>query len=213
MAAFNSFMDQYHGVPGDMKDATAYWGSAGGSGTIGDGCESSVGTGTETCNGDGNGQIGHASAADEYGEEHSIWQHLANAGLIEGSYTGRAGPDGPNHLVFGENAPAGKVGNSGWGTYLVNQTGNGVFFDYNYRNSLVFGAPRPADKPYQALLAPKEAWSIDKKVDDGRPGYGKLMAVRWGGCTDAANSADVNANYQLDDSSVQCAIIFPGIIN
>lgn len=41
-----------------------------------------------TCNGDGNGQIGGNSP-----ESFRLWQHLADAGLIEGSYSGVTGPN------------------------------------------------------------------------------------------------------------------------
>jgi len=36
--AANTFKDKYFAIPGDMTNATDFWGSAGGDGTLGDGC-------------------------------------------------------------------------------------------------------------------------------------------------------------------------------
>ena len=85
VAAVNSFKDKYFQLPGDMPNATSFWGAAHATPAT---CLTTVGTGSQTCNGDGNGSISNAAAASQYGEEYTFWQHLANAGLIEGSYTG-----------------------------------------------------------------------------------------------------------------------------
>ncbi len=53
--AVMTFKDKYFALPGDMRNATDFWGSAGGSGVIGDGCEAGTPTGTQTCNGNGDG--------------------------------------------------------------------------------------------------------------------------------------------------------------
>ena len=76
-----TFQGKYLALPGDMTNATDFWGSAGGAGFIGDGCEAASGTGTQTCNGNGNGAINTPASASEYGERFTYWQHLANAGL------------------------------------------------------------------------------------------------------------------------------------
>ena len=60
-----TFRDKYFAMPGDMRNATDFWGSAGGSGTIGDGCEAAAGSGTQTCNGDNDGMIDGASDPSE----------------------------------------------------------------------------------------------------------------------------------------------------
>lgn len=63
-AALLIFKDKYGKLPGDMRNATEYWGSGGGDGLITTGaCRSVAVTGlgdNGTCNGDGNGRIGNA---------------------------------------------------------------------------------------------------------------------------------------------------------
>src|SRR4051794_31617755 len=87
----NTFREKYQGLPGDMKNAESYWGTASG------GCPDGAGTGTQTCNGNGNNQVeGITSVADPY-ETFRFWQHLANAGLVEGQYTGVTGGASNNY--------------------------------------------------------------------------------------------------------------------
>jgi len=83
MTSVNTFRDKYLGVPGDLKNAEAFWGSM-----TNCGAASPSGTGTQTCNGDGDGIVEPAAAALQTGENFGIWQHLSNAGLIEGVYSG-----------------------------------------------------------------------------------------------------------------------------
>ena len=63
----NTFKGKYFAIPGDMSNAHLFWGSAGGSGFIDDGCESATGTGTQTCSGDGNGLLDQRGTT-EYSE-------------------------------------------------------------------------------------------------------------------------------------------------
>ena len=86
--AVNTFRDKYFALPGDMRNATAFWGDqATGTESCSDG---SVPDGTPgTCNGDGNGNITSAAGVIEYLR---FWQHLSLSGLIEGSYTGYTEP-------------------------------------------------------------------------------------------------------------------------
>jgi prepilin-type N-terminal cleavage/methylation domain-containing protein len=51
VTAVNIFRDKYGALPGDMGNATDYWGTASG------GCPNGVGTGTQTCNGNSDGLI------------------------------------------------------------------------------------------------------------------------------------------------------------
>src|SRR5690606_1501704 len=51
--AINSFKGKYRALPGDMPNATAFWGVAANGGG-GAGCAQFISTGTETCDGNGN---------------------------------------------------------------------------------------------------------------------------------------------------------------
>lgn len=55
-----------------------------------------------------------APAAGQASEEFMAWQHLANAGLIEGSYSGVSGTGSDIHTIIGTNVPRAKLSNGGW---------------------------------------------------------------------------------------------------
>lgn len=85
--ATQTFRDKYFALPGDMTNATAFWGALDGNNGIGPDCRGES-TGLPTCNGDGNGRIeSNTESAVSTHEKWLIWRHLVNAGLIEGSYT------------------------------------------------------------------------------------------------------------------------------
>jgi hypothetical protein len=65
-------------------------------------------------------------------------------------------------------------------------------------------------------LKPEEAWNIDTKLDDGRPGSGKIFAREYVGfsgtaaskCTTSASNTDYAGSYNLSNSSVACVFYF-----
>ena len=57
-------------------------------------------------------------------------------------------------------------------------------------------------------LTPKDAWSIDKKIDDGKPGMGNVILYQWATCTNAANKSDLTATYTLTVTSASCGLFF-----
>ncbi len=201
ITASHSFRDKYFALPGDMNNAQSFWGIMTNCGVA-----SPSGTGTQTCNGNGNGLFNGASAASRTAETFMFWQHLANAGLIEGNYSGIAGSGSSHNVVFGENVPASKASNAGWYSIDTAFSGNGAFSDNYYRNMMVLGAL--SDWTYGVAFAPEEVWNIDTKLDDGLPQKGKIWAVRWSTCTTAASSADLTGAYKLNVSGKQCAIAF-----
>jgi len=206
IGAVHSFKDKYFRFPGDLNNATDFWGTM-------TNCDaaSPSGTGTQTCDGDGDGRLDAPGAALQTGETFAFWQHLANAGLIEGSYTGIGGSDTVFNAVLDENVPRSRMTNAGWYAGYISQSGSGSFTDNLYENSLVFGADNDNGYTYKAALSPQEAWNIDTKMDDGLPQRGFIWAVRWDNCTDAADETVLNAAYLLSDSSIQCALIFKDI--
>ena len=166
--ALYSFRDKYNALPGDMPNAVRYWGAA--AGTTNDGqdgtCEglSTASTDKTTCNGDGNGVIGDVSTTELF----RAWQHLANAGLVEGSFTAVAGPD--NAAIIGQNVPRSRLANAGWAfnnsyssqPLFVNALSLGGYSDYQLLdNPIITGA---------------DAMNIDAKLDDGKPHSGAVEA-------------------------------------
>lgn len=210
ITALQTFRDKYFALPGDMSNATSFWGkdNTNCAGDLG-----SVGT-PGACNGNGDGVIDPAAAASVRGERFQIWKQLALAGLIEGSYSGIAGTGGNNHTVFATNSPPSKLGNAGWGVSNLNQTATAstTIFQIDFGNHFQFGAQSTTAGPTVIVLKPEELWNIDTKLDDGRPGNGKVIAQGIDTCTTATAGTQLNADYRLDNSAVACAIRFPKAI-
>ncbi len=201
--ALNAFKEKYMALPGDMNNAVRFWGAqAGGTADGVDAtCEaldsSSPATGTATCNGDGDGMINEMVAFEGY----RLWQHLANAGLIEGTYTGVE--DSGYAGTPGENLPRSRYPNAGWGVDYVPAfgTGSAWWFAGSYGNVLIIGA-KGAEYPNMPLFTPPDAYNIDAKLDDGKPGSGVIRTWKYAlfrECPLADNSA-----YALDRTEAKC---------
>jgi len=201
--AVMTFRDKYFALPGDMTNATDFWGEMTNCGVA-----SPSGTGTQTCNGDGDGVLGEGSGVSRTGEMFGIWQHLANAGLIEGAYTGISGPGTGYHVVLGQNSPLSKLPNAGWSALeRVHQAGH---FAISYGHVLQFGGETTGTGTnYTRVLSPEEAWNIDKKMDDGKPARGSVVhLVSTDDCTNATGDTDFDADYELSQSGLLCSLIF-----
>ncbi len=211
-AAGNTFRDKYFQLPGDMTNATDFWGAAHATPAT---CLTTAGTGTQTCNGDGDGLVESAAAANQYGERFTLWQHLANAGLVEGSYTGRSGPLNGADFIPTTNTPKSKLSNGTWSVFTLGViTANANVYDMDYGGVYLLGAKNATiGSANDPILKPEEAWNIDTKMDDGKPARGKVIARYWNNLCAAADdgtheSTDLNASYRLSDSSIQCALYF-----
>lgn len=203
VTAIHGFRDKYFALPGDMTNATSFWGAAHATPAT---CLTTVGTGTQTCNGDGDGEIDAASAASRYGERFTSWQHLANAGLIEGSYTGIAG-SGHNAHATNTNSPVSKLSAGLW-FLAYDITSSAALYPVALpRNNFRLGVAVANSWPYTGIMKPEEMWNIDTKVDDGRPATGtvtSLMSSYRGNC---ASSDLVDATYVLTHTGNTCIIL------
>lgn len=204
--AIDTFYNKYGSLPGDMPNAMKFWGAAAGDpNSIGvDGtCDAvtTAATGSETCNGDGNGLIGDPSVQEVY----RGWQHLANAGLISGTYAGVA--IGSNEAKPGYNVPASAKAPGGWQIMgFGNSVGNSNLFDANYGNALEFGSVRSGwTHLFGANLRPDEAQSIDAKIDDGKAGSGRILTPH-NAMTPNCLRGDVD--YDLGYEDIACILIF-----
>lgn len=209
--AFNQFMTEFSALPGDMVNATTYWGSANGNGTTA-ACYSASKTTEATCNGNGNSVIyvtNPATAALDSTEQFLAWQHLANAGLIGGRYTGVTNVAGGYGIVAGQNTPASKLPNGAWMLFTSNacaDAGNVDYFVGCYKTALHFGGQNNNYHPGTGIITPAEAYSIDRKLDDGQPGNGNLRT--WKSYTNCADSATAyNLDYASDGCVLQWGII------
>ncbi|MBX9725834.1 MAG: prepilin-type N-terminal cleavage/methylation domain-containing protein [Rickettsiales bacterium] len=211
--ALRSFQDKYQAMPGDMPNAVRFWGAQIGATTDGVDATCSAltdaapATGVATCNGNGNGQLGgyfSAVATTTY-EHFRLWQQLANAGLIEGSYTGVSGGSAnASTSVPGLNIMRGKLSTLGYLiTYLGTCTAcSGNLFDGNYGNIMIVGGQYANTSPYTPLFKPEEAWNIDTKIDDGKPGYGIMTASKPVTCTTSTTAS--SSEYLLTATGKTC---------
>lgn len=213
--AVGTFRDKYFALPGDINNATSFWGTAG----TCPGNSASPSTTAATCNGDGDGLIMPNAANSN--EEFRFWQHLANAGLIEGSYNGVANSTtaSSNITLIGTNVPKSKMSSGGWSVenqsvYPISST---ILFEGNYGNVLYFGSQATSWVTINSILKPEEAWNIDTKMDDGKPATGTIRTLEGfagtsvsTGCSDTAASTTASltsSNYSLQNTSVACSFI------
>jgi len=211
VAATQTFRDKYLSIPGDMTNATRFWGRTANVATCVTNSSASV-TSPGTCDGDGDGTLDMGAGASLSGERTQFWNQLAQAGLIEGSYSGYAGSGGVNHIVPGTNAPVSKLTNAGWSAWnSLGVVADGNTYSMDYGNSFFFGAATTTDKTQLAVIRPEDAWGIDSKLDDGKPGYGKVIAYFWNDtcATGGATNTDLaNSVYKLTSASIACTLIF-----
>jgi prepilin-type N-terminal cleavage/methylation domain-containing protein len=208
ITATQTFRDKYMGIPGDFNKATDFWGAeplvnCPSTATV-------AATGTATCNGEGDGRISLGVTNEPF----RFWQHLANAGLVEGRFSGVTGGAANNYTATASNVPASKLSSAYWWVWNWRPY-NGVGFSTLhaaipvYDNILMLGALQTNSYSQRPILNATEVWNIDTKVDDGKPGYGKMIPFPYvGNCTTAATVADLAADYALSNTSMSCAIIF-----
>ena len=205
-SAIYTFRDKYFGLPGDLRNATSFWGALDTNDGIGTDCTDATTTSALTCNGDGNGVIYGLSTLNE---SFHAWVHLANAGLVEGSYSGKRTAD-PNEATPGINIPKSKVGQAGYLLLMADLVGptNG-WYTYVRTTILQFGTRVATFDNGGAALKPEEAWNIDTKLDDGKPGTGKVMARYGNNCTSPGDGTlQSTATYALTVSTIGCAMTY-----
>lgn len=205
--SINAFFGKYGGLPGDLPDATQYWGVNGNTTT----CRSNVSTTQLTCDGNGDGLIDTVDASVTMHERFSAWKHLANAGMVEGDFTGVGGPDGARDFAMGVNSPPSKFARAGWMFAYRHPAGVDVnWFATQGGNFLQFGGETGTVANWGPVLTPEEAWKVDDKVDDGRPGTGQVISLNGTntltpGCTTGTTSS---ASYLVTTESPACILVF-----
>lgn len=199
-AAVYTFRDKYFALPGDMSNATKFWGVQNASPAT---CKTTASTSALTCDGDGDGEIKWGATGSN--EPYRAWQHLANAGLVEGNYPGIADVAGTNLATPGYNVPRTKIAQGGVTLVSLNDytSDSGSFFQGTYGNLFSVGAAYTDHETRVGFITPEDAWNIDTKLDDGMPQYGKIRGRRSATCTTTMSNAD--AEYALTLSDKGCA--------
>lgn len=210
-SAVLAFQTKYNALPGDMRTAETYWGTDPG------GCPATP-TNTvrkqATCNGDGMGNIINPFDAATYPEMFRAVQQLANAGLIEGSYTGATGPGGAADPVIGLNIPQSRsVAPGGYLLYWAIGLDTAIidYFPGPYSHIIAYGSFITNDMPLAPVFTPTQARNIDEKLDDGRPGLGNVMSFKPAGtyCPSCATTNDPDTSeYDISSTAVRCSLLF-----
>ncbi len=146
--AYNNFLLQFDGVPGDFSEAESYWPGL-------------------TTNGNGSHYIGKppsGGAPRIFEERHYAWQHLVLAEMINGSYSGQGESGGYSGSVSGLNAPTSSIKGGG---FVLSSEHAGTY----YTNHLQFQKLSPSNN---GILMAKEGRIIDRKMDDGTPHSGRI---------------------------------------
>ena len=206
--ALRTFQDKYFALPGDMTNATAFWGAQDSGDGLGADCTGVDSTTPLTCNGNGSGNIyADNSGATDAPEAYRAWQHLANAGLIEGSYRGKQ-TSGSLSITPGQNIPASKIGAGiGWfWNYRGFENGTSGYFNGNYGQMIRLGSGQAART---AVISAQDMWNLDTKMDDGRPAYGVMRGNKSDTFPECTTATAVTADYKLDStSSTGCSVQF-----
>lgn len=90
-----------------------------------------------------------------------------------------------------------------------------LFFNTNYgTHVLTLSSLHTVDStlgllPAGGILKAEDAWNIDIKADDGKPGQGKIMSTSQGANADCVTTYDsVTASYKVATRSKACGMIF-----
>jgi hypothetical protein len=215
VASIDNFKQKYNALPGDMPNATQMWGRADGGTPLSNNCAAPAtdvsATLLATCNGDGDHTIGRV-AAQNY-ETFRVWQHLQAAGYIAGSFTGVAGAAGAAQALVGVNVPKGEIAQTGYDlAYIDDAAVPATYFTgQSYRHVLHYALSVAGNNAARgAAISAADAYGVDLKVDDGKPGSGKLMSfTNTAHPTCASTDVSATAVYQLTNATVNnCTLVF-----
>jgi len=201
-AATTTFKDAYGALPGDLSTASTRVQNCtascleGGTGGNGDGVIG-LGTMVSPAGGGASTVIAPAAGAAPGGEQDGFWAMLADANLVSG-VNGSAAV-GATFETIGTGYPAGKIG----GGLQVGTATDGYIYVANVN------ALGVATAPGKGTMTPAQAGQIDRKMDDGVPDTGSVLAGgTWGASAAPAVSPcatkGVGAIYNEADSTKDC---------
>jgi prepilin-type N-terminal cleavage/methylation domain-containing protein len=184
-SATQTFVQRYSALPGDYDRAVQ-----------------TINPNTGIVNGNGNGEITAGGGANATTESVQAWLHLSRAALLEGSFTGQL--SGTGAVVLGQNVPESKMQGTGY-TFIFQGVLDGTDSDHYagvYNNVLDIGSVG-GFSTNGFTLTPADAYSVDRKIDDGLPGKGNVITYKNNtsatGCV--TGTAPDTAQYRNDISS------------
>lgn len=179
-------------LPGDCLSATAIFGTT----DI---------NGFTVHNGNGNGFIGGTNTDNL--EDLGAWQHLALAGIINGTFTGNIVAAPTSQVSVGVNAPGSNYDPSL--VYLFYS--DHIISNYALHNAIAVCTLSSDTDCHEGIFV-NDAYAVDVKVDDGLPFTGRIFARSYVGsnCTSAAIVAGNHASttYLMAAKPTLCLILF-----
>lgn len=204
----NAFRSKYNAFPGDMNNATTYWGTA----TTCPPTSVAPLTTMATCNGNGNALLNASEINATTPEWWLLWEHLANAGLFEGSFTGASVTAATSQARPATNVPETKITGVGVTamSLTVLATNNATWWYGNYPLMLVVGTEQANSSTTGVAFSPTDTNSIDQKIDDGRPGMGVVRTLKNANCVAGVTSTSSQsaAVYDLTQQSRTCTLTY-----
>lgn len=216
--AVYGFQSQYEFLPGDLPDATAYWGAADGNDGRGNDCYNATSANGSTCNGNGNGMIHHHDSGDTNNntakahEWFHAWVQLKNAELVTGTFTGRGMSGTPRQAMPGVNIPASRLKGLGY-TLMSIDTYSGVYpnwYEGVYNPMIMFGQTHTLYETFMPGLTGRDAFALDSKADNGKPGTGRVRTYfNDSNCVTPTGAANQEtASYNRTTDTIACQLIY-----
>jgi len=151
-------------------------------------------TGFTTSNGDGNNRIDLGS------DDRYAWQHLSLAKMVEGSFTGGG-------LTLNVHVPESTISGGGYWLRVFDIPHHG-----KRSNGIRFGKWLSGGY-YAGALSPKDAYIIDKKLDDGKADKGSISTLSGHldptPCTTGSYlTTDGSVEYLLTNDNARCNLIY-----
>lgn len=208
VTAITTFQTRFEALPGDMANATTYWGALSTNATTCRNTATPNGS-TLTCNGDGDGRM--MTNVSSY-EIYRAWQQLANAGMVDGKYTGISANLSLDRTSSpGINVPRFRNQDAGYSIDSVaDQITGSNWFAGSYINIMEIGQSASNNATLGAILTPAETMAFDSKYDNGLPGTGSVrtMSPNYPRATNCATNDTLSATYNLAYDEEACSILY-----
>jgi type II secretory pathway pseudopilin PulG len=182
--ATDQFVQEYNYLAGDLPNASNYFNGSN----------------------DGNGnqiiEYGQNDATPTDLEDLFFWEHLSNAEIIPGFFTGSVASEATIRYEIGKNI-GGSVAYDNAG-FMFSTTTTPLYGSIGH--AIKYGALDTSGELKKGILSAKDAYSIDLKIDDGKLASGNLAAIKdiAASSTGCINSTTSPAQYALENAEKSC---------
>ncbi len=182
-----TYREKYNELPGDHSSASS--------------------NNAANSNGNGDGFIGDATTTSctitNATEIYNVWEHLSNAALVSGKYDGTTASVLPN-----VNVPLSKAKGAAFMLSYYKDAAGCESYSTTNGHVMYVGVPTATTTPFiGAAFIPEDAKSIDLKIDDGKPGLGKVMTPNMTTQPNCATADTIAAVYS-STTTPACSLIF-----